>query len=224
MLFFICSTYSVFIIIIFYRYNINMKSEKRSHVATQSVKLKHYRWAFKMFALSLCLSLLFSLLSQSILSRLGAVFACLMIGLFIFISVVFDMIGIAATSANEDYFKSQLKNQISGADIGMRMIKNSEKVCSFCADVVGDICGILSGAGGACVIMSIAKNISNPSVVIIVSTLVSSLIAGLTILSKALMKERAIKNANKIILRLGKILDKIFFRKKQKNSEKNVDK
>lgn len=198
-----------------------MKSQKRPPVSTQSLRLKHYRWAFKMFVLSICLSSMFSLLSQSVLSRLGAIFAGVMIVLFIFISVVFDMIGIAVTSADEEYFKQQISKQIAGADVGMRMIKNSEKVCSFCADVVGDICGILSGAGGACVIMSIAKNISNPSVVVIISTLVSSLIAGLTILSKALMKERAIKNANKIILRLGKILDKIFFKKSVKNVDKD---
>lgn len=201
-----------------------MKSQKRPQVTTQSLRLKHYRWAFKMFVLSICLSSMFSLLSQSVLSKLGAVFACVMIVLFIFISVIFDMIGIAVTSADEEYFEMQIAKQITGADIGMRMIKNSEKVCSFCADVVGDICGILSGAGGACVIMSIAKNISNPNIVVIISTLVSSLIAGLTILSKALMKEQAIKNANKIILRLGKILDKLFFRKKIKKNVKNVDK
>lgn len=198
-----------------------MKSQKRPQVSTQSLRIKHYRWAFKMFVLSICLSSLFSLLSQSVLSQLGAIFAGVMIVLFIFISVIFDMIGIAVTSADEEYFELQTAKQVAGADVGMRMIKNSEKVCSFCADVVGDICGILSGAGGACVIMSIAKNISNPNVVVIISTLVSSLIAGLTILSKALMKERAIKNANKIILRLGKILDKIFFRKSVKNVDKD---
>lgn len=198
-----------------------MKSQKRPQVSTQSLRIKHYRWAFKMFVLSICLSSMFSLLSQSVLSRLGAIFAGVMIVLFIFISVIFDIIGIAVTSADEEYFELQIAKQVAGADVGMRMIKNSEKVCSFCADVVGDICGILSGAGGACVIMSIAKNISNSSVVVIISTLVSSLIAGLTILSKALMKERAIKNANKIILRLGKILDKIFFRKSVKNVDKD---
>lgn len=201
-----------------------MKSQKCPKATTQSVKLKHYRWAFKMFVLSICLSSLFSLLSQSVQSRLGAIFAGIMIAFFIILSVIFDMIGIAVTSASEEFFKTQCQLQISGAQTAMRLIKNAEKVCSFCADVVGDICGILSGAGGACVIMSIAKNISNPSVVVIISTLVSSLIAGLTILSKALMKERAIKNANKIILRLGKILDGTFFRKKIKKCAKNVDK
>lgn len=197
---------------------------KKPSIKAQSIKIRHYHWAFKMFVIAICLSSLFSLLSQSVLSSLGVVFASIMIMFFIFVSVVFDMIGIAVTSADEDFFKQQQAAQTIGADVGLRLIKNSEKVCSFCADVVGDICGILSGAGGACVIISIAKNITNPSVVVIISTLVSSLIAGLTILFKALMKEKAIRNANKIILKLGRILDKTFFHKKIKKCEKNVDK
>lgn len=196
---------------------------KQNKVKTSAMEVKRYKWAFKMFVVSLCLSSLFSLLSQTVLSHLGVILAAATIMLFIFVSVVFDMIGIAITSADESFFKTQLENHVKGSTIAIKLKKHSEKVCSFCADVVGDICGILSGAAGACIIMSLAKNISNSSVVILISTLVSSLIAGLTILFKALMKGYAIKNANKIILRLGKLLEKLFFYNK-KNVDKTVDK
>lgn len=197
---------------------------KNKKVKTTALEVKRYKWAFKMFIISLCLSSLFSLFSQTVLSQLGAVIACFTIALFIFISVVFDMIGIAVTSADEDFFKTQLAQNVPGSEVALRLKKNSEKVCSFCADVVGDICGILSGAAGACIILSLARNISHPSIVVLISTLVSSLIAGLTILFKALMKSHAIKNANKIILKLGRIIDKIFFYKRNKNCKKTVDK
>lgn len=197
---------------------------KNRKVKTTALEVKRYKWAFKMFIISLCLSSLFSLFSQTVLSQLGAVIACFTIALFIFISVVFDMIGIAVTSADEDFFKTQLAKNVPGSEVALRLKKNSEKVCSFCADVVGDICGILSGAAGACIILSLARNISHPSIVVLISTLVSSLIAGLTILFKALMKGHAIKNANKIILKLGRIIDKIFFYKRNKNCKKTVDK
>lgn len=197
---------------------------KNKKVKTTALEVKRYTWAFKMFIISLCLSSLFSLFSQTVLSQLGAVIACFTIALFIFISVVFDMIGIAVTSADEDFFKTQLAQNVPGSEVALRLKKNSEKVCSFCADVVGDICGILSGAAGACIILSLARNISHPSIVVLISTLVSSLIAGLTILFKALMKGHAIKNANKIILKLGRIIDKIFFYKRNKNCKKTVDK
>ena len=196
---------------------------KEKKVKTTSVEIKRYRWAFKMFVISLCLSSLFSLMSQSVLSSLGAIMAAIMIALFIFISVIFDMIGIAVTSADEEYFLLQKEKNIQGSEIALKLKKNSEKVCSFCADVVGDICGILSGAGGACIILSISKNISQNNLVILISTLVSSIIAGLTILFKALMKEHAIKNSNKIIMRLSKLIEKLFFYKKNKNHRKSLD-
>lgn len=194
-------------------------TKKTKKVKTLNTKLKKYRWAFKMFVLALCLSSVFSLLSQSIMSSLGLFTSIVTISIFIFISIVFDMIGIAVTSCSEDFFNEKINEKVSGAEIALNLCNNSEKVCSFCADVVGDICGILSGSGVACVILSISNKIHNNSLFIIISTLLSALIAGLTILGKACMKEKAIKNSNKIILNVGKILEKLFFiKKKKKNS------
>lgn len=185
-------------------------------VKALGTKVFRYRWAIKMFVLSLCLSSVFSLLSQTLMTSLGITMSVITIMVFIIISIVFDMIGIASTSAKLEYFESGEMKDKRGVEVAKNMVKNSEKVCSFCADVVGDICSILSGAGGACVIMSVANNIKLASIVILISTLVSSLIAGITIFGKACMKEYAIKNSEKILLRIGSILEKTIFRKRKK--------
>ncbi len=151
---------------------------------------------------------------------MGVAMAVITIVFFIFISVIFDMVGVAITCASNEFFTSRIEKE-KGATIGLAMKKNSEKVCSFCNDVVGDICGILSGASGACVILSITEHIENAGIVVVVSSLVSAVIAGLTIFSKALMKSYAINNANKFILRIGKIIENSFFYKKR---QKTVDK
>ncbi len=189
---------------------------KNPKAKASSLEFKRYRWAFKMFVVSMCLSCLFSLLSHSVLSSLGAIMACVLIAIFIFIAVVFDMIGIAVASADEEFFKKKVEEREKGSEIALQLTKNSEKVCSFCADVVGDICGILSGAGGATVSLSITRNLFDSSTALLVTTFVSALIAGLTILFKALMKGKAIKNADKIILRLGRTIETIFFPKRKK--------
>ncbi len=188
--------------------------EKKKKVKTQALEFKRYRWAIKMFVVSICLSSLFSLLSQSVLSTLGASITGALILIFIFISVIFDMIGIAVTSCDEEFFLKKIEENAPGSQIGLKLCHHSEKVCSFCADVVGDICGILSGAGGACVIMNISQHFTSQNSVILISTLVSSLIAGLTIFFKAIMKGRAIKHANQIILKIGKMFEKLFIVKK----------
>ena len=165
------------------------------------------------------MSFVFSLLSQTILSSIGVVMAIVTILLFIFVSVVFDMIGVAITCTSEEFFL-QRKGE-KGVEVALLMKKNSEKVCSFCNDVIGDICGILSGACGACVILNITQHIQADTTVVIVSSLVSALIAGLTIFSKAIMKSYAINNANKFILKIGKKIENSIFYKKR---EKTVDK
>lgn len=196
---------------------------KKNKVSKEGINFSRYRWAIKIFVLTICMSCLFSLLSQTILSSMGVIMAIITIFFFISISVIFDMIGTAITCTSEEYYLKRIDKD-KGAGVALSMKKNSEKVCSFCNDVVGDICGILSGASGACVILSITKNIQSDAIIVVVSSLVSAIIAGLTIFSKALMKSYAINNANEFILKIGKIIENSFFyRKKQKTVDKKVE-
>ncbi len=165
-----------------------------------------------MFFIAICMSLFFGFVSQTMLSEMGIVFAAIGIAFFIFLSVVFDMIGIAAASSNIEVFEKWRSENIKGADIGYSLCQNSEKVCSFCADVVGDICSTLCGAGGACIVVALSSNVpNNSSIVMLISISTSALIAGITIFFKAIMKERALKNSEKLLLKLGSVMD-IFFK------------
>ena len=176
---------------------------------------KKFRWAFNMLAISLFTSLFLGYISQTMLSKMGIAVATAIIFLFIFLAVVFDMIGVAVVSAEIDKFSKWKEEKIKGAALGHQLCLNCEKVCSFCGDVVGDICSTLCGAGGACVVVAITKSLSQQSLVMLISITVSAFIAALTIFFKALMKEYALKKSNKIILKLGKMLEKFMFREKK---------
>ena len=178
---------------------------------------RNYRWAFQTLVLSISLSIIFGLLSQTLLTKLGVIMAIVGICFFIIISVIFDMFGIAVASADEKLFLNWRKEGKFGASAGLHLCENSEKVCSFCADVVGDICSTLCGAGGACVVVALTKEIQNPTSILAISTLVSAFIAGITIFFKALMKEYAITNSNKLILKAGRFIEKHFTKKVNKN-------
>ena len=171
-------------------------------------RAKKIIWAIKMFFIAISLSLFFGFISQTLLSSMGIIVASIGITIFIFFSVLFDMIGIAATSADIEIFKKWIKENKKGASTGYILCKHSEKVCSFCADVIGDICSTLCGAGGACIVVTLTQNLYNNHLIILISISVSALIAGITIFFKALMKEYALKNNNKIILKIGKILER----------------
>lgn len=169
-----------------------------------------------MLFISLCMSLFLGYLSQTLLTNLGAVIAIIVICIFIFFSVLFDMLGIAVASSEKEVFEKWNREGKKGASIGLQLCKNSEKMCSFCADVVGDICSTLCGAGGACIVASLTDNILNANLILYTATSVSAIIAGVTIFFKALMKEYALKKSNIIILKLGAILEKTAFREKFK--------
>lgn len=175
---------------------------------------KKYRWAFRMFFIAISMSMFFGFISQTLLSKMGIFVATIGICIFIFISVVFDMLGIAAASADREVFERWAQEGIKGSKVGLKLCKNSEKVCSFCADVVGDICSTLSGAGGACIVVAFTISVKNGNLIMFISIMTSALIAGFTIFFKALMKEKALKSSNKIILKLGLFLEKTIFKEK----------
>ena len=182
--------------------------KRYNKVAIQNYQgLKKYVWAIRMFLIAISLSLFFGFISQTLLNSMGIIVATICISFFIFLSVLFDMIGIAAASADIEYFIELEKRNEKGASTGIKLCKHSEKVCSFCADVVGDICSTLCGAGGACIVVALTNQIADSNIILLISISVSALIAGISIFFKTIMKERALRRANKIILNIAIMLD-----------------
>ncbi len=182
----------------------------------------NWGWAVKIFILSICLSILFSVISQSLFPTLPNILSVVVILFFIVLSTIFDMIGVAIASLNQDKLK---KDKFKDCwQTATKLCNNTEKVSSFCCDVVGDICGILSGAGGVSVVLNL--NIQDPSIYVIATCLTSSLIAGLTIFAKAIMKKKAVQKAEQILMTTSQVLNvlvspKLFFSKIKKKISKN---
>ena len=59
------------------------------------------------------------------------------------IGIVFDMIGVAALTSKKENFHAMASKKIPGAKTSIKLIKNSGKVANICADVIGDIAGVL---------------------------------------------------------------------------------
>ena len=110
------------------------------------------KWAFKVFILSISLSIIFSLVSQSLLPSLSPFFSIFVIVFFVFVSVIFDMVAVAFTSINKEQL-DKFKNE-NGYVMAVKLCERADKVASFGGDVVGDICGILSGAGGVSLVVN----------------------------------------------------------------------
>ena len=186
---------------------------KYNKVKVQSSEILKHKWAYQMFFISFAMSIFLGFMSQTILSNLGVIFASLIIVIFIFLGIISDMLGVVAASCDIEVFEKWKKEGVSGAEIGYAICQNSEKFCSFCGDVVGDICSTLCGAGGAYIVTYLAYNIQNIAVLNLLTILISALIAGVTVFFKAIAKAKALKKSNIIVLRIGRIFEKLILKK-----------
>ena len=167
------------------------------------------KWFLTVCIMSFILSIMMSLVSETVIPKINIIFGIIIILVFIFISIIFDMIGVAITAAQETPFHSMASKKVKGSKHSVILLKNADKLASICNDVVGDVCGVVSGSAGVLVAVSISSMFNlNQSVIVLITT---ALIASLTITGKALGKSTAIKNSEKITFRVGKFIN--FFKK-----------
>ena len=94
--------------------------------------------------------------------------------------------------------------KVKGAKTSVMLKKNADKVSSFCCDVIGDVCGVVSGSASVIIASSISSivNINSFIVVLIVTAIVSSLTIG----GKAIGKSFAINKSNIILYEFAKFI------------------
>lgn len=169
-----------------------------------------YIWIIKIVICSFLISVIFTLISETVIPNVGIILGVILTLLFILIGVVFDMVGLAVATAEETQFHSMAAKKVKGAKMALKLKKNADKVSSFCQDVVGDICGIVSGSTGAVITLKIV-DITNLNS-LITTLFIMGIISSFTIGGKALEKNIAMKKSNNILFNLSKILS-IFSKK-----------
>lgn len=174
---------------------------------------KRNLWAIKITIVTLCLSLVFSFITEITASKANIIIAMLLLLLLIIINIVFDGIGIAAASCEVAPLLSMSARKIPGAKIAVILVKNAEKVSNICGDVIGDICGIISGACSITIIAKIAFD--NPDAYIF-NIILSSLVAAFTVGGKAFVKKIAIKNSKELIMFASRVIGLVYKPKAQK--------
>ena len=163
-------------------------------------------WIISVFITTFLLSITFSFISTNSISNLSIFPASLILILVIFIGIIFDIIGVAVTVADEHEFHAKASKKIPGSKLSVKLIRNSSKVANFCADVIGDICGVLSGAISALISLKISNAVSLP---FNLQFLISALVASITVCGKAIGKNIAKNNSGKIVHFVAKVLNKL---------------
>jgi CBS domain containing-hemolysin-like protein len=178
---------------------------KSDPAASKRERNKTIRWVVTIFMVTIFISGAISLLSDVIMENSSVFVAFLILLAIILIGIVFDIIGMAVASADEKPFHSMAARKVPGAQESIALLRNAERVSSICNDVVGDICGVVSGSASATIAVQIISNFdfSWPQ---IVSLAMSALAAGLTVGGKAIGKSFAVNSSTAIVHSVGKCI------------------
>ena len=163
------------------------------------------KWIIEAFMITFILSGIISYISSNGVSKLNIGFAIIILIFVVFLGILFDIIGVAVTVANEEHFHAKATKKAEGAKSSLNLIKNASKVANICADVIGDICGVISGAIGTMIALKLA---STYGVTSNIQFLISAFIASVTVGGKAIGKQIAANNSTEIVDKVGIILSK----------------
>ena len=171
---------------------------------------KRNTWIYQVFLWTFILSIIFSYLTNLISLNSTTYVTIIIILIVIAIGIIFDMIGASALTSKESTFHAMASKKIKGSKVAIKLIRNNVKVSSICNDVVGDICGIVSGGLGAVLAISVSNRFDIN--LALMTMIVSAIISALTVGGKAIFKSIAIKNCDKILFGLSKFIY-IFYKK-----------
>ncbi|MDQ0161401.1 hypothetical protein [Bacillus alveayuensis] len=169
-----------------------------------------FKWSFGIAVITFVLAALFSIISTALLGGVGWALGMLIVLFIVLIGIFFDMLGIAATAANEVPFHAMASKRIPGARQAIHIIRNADRFSNFCNDVIGDISGIISGTASAIVILNLTLSLNFKQGSIhefAISVLLTSIVAALTVGGKAFGKTFAIRYSTDIIYQVGKLFN-----------------
>ena len=186
---------------------------------------KNRNWVITIFFVTILISGTISFLSELVMEGSTIIIAFLILLMIVFIGIVFDIIGMAVASADEKPFHAMAARKVTGAKESIKLLRNAERVSSICNDVVGDICGVVSGSASATIAAQVLSSFEFgwPD---LVSLLMSSLVAALTVGGKAIGKSIAVNSSTSIVYLTGQIIyaaqhiPELFRRKNKKKQNK----
>jgi Flp pilus assembly protein TadB len=184
------------------------------------LSLVNWKWVITAFLSSLVISIILSLLSSEVLSVVHIIAAVLILLAFVFLGIIFDIIGLAVATANEKPFNSMAAQRIKAGKTGLALIRKADQVSSFCNDVIGDICGVVSGSAAATVAIRLAQTMGIES--LWVNLLLCGLVSAITVGGKAIGKAIGLNYSIEVVTLVAKFIAVFSHNsKKNKNKAKN---
>lgn len=172
-----------------------------------NIKVSH-KWTVLVTIGAFISTVLITLLTDGA-EKLNNIVAISVLLLIIVLGIIFDIIGVAVSTASEEPFHAMAAKKIPGAKTSIKIIRSAQQISSLCNDVIGDIAGIISGAMTTAIVIKLAASATNTTSTLL-NLLLTGLVAAIMIGGKAAGKGFAMTNNNMIVFIFGKII--YFFR------------
>lgn len=173
----------------------------------KSKKKVNIKWIITIFLSTVVISAVFSTISNMLLGQAGLVPAFFILLVIVLIGILFDIIGVAVTAADVKPFHSMAAHRVPGAQEALKLLRNAEKVSSFCNDAVGDICGIISGTASASIVLLILANRQSVGTrAQLLEIGMAAVVSGLTVGGKAVGKTFAMTKSTSIVHCASKVI------------------
>ena len=180
-----------------------------------------FRWIALIFLVTVLISALMSFVSSNLLEGAGLILSFVVLICIVLTGILFDIIGVAVTAADEVPFHAMASRKVPEAEDALRLIRNAGRVSSFCNDVIGDICGVISGSAAAAIAAVISARVlllSKSGSEIFITLLLSAVVSGVTVGGKACGKSLAMNSSTAVVRTAAKVL--CFFRTLPQRLEK----
>ncbi len=176
----------------------------------EKVKKEHVdkKWIATVVIVAFLTSFTLSFISEMTIPNLSLWLGILVTLFFIFLGIFFDIIGVSVTTADEAVFHSMSSRKVKGANVAVKFKKNADKVSSFCCDVIGDVCGIISGAAGTTIAAILVSQFKFNT--LFTSITIAAIIASITIGGKAIGKSFAINKSNIVLYEFAKFISNFY--------------
>ena len=193
---------------------------KSDPALSRKQKRKTALWVLTIFLVTIVVSSVISLISEEVMAGSGMLSAFIILFAIVLLGILFDIVGVAVTSADEAPFHAMAARKVPGAKEAIRLLRRADKVSSICNDVIGDICGVVSGSAAATIAVQLLQTFTF-SWERLASLMMSAMVAGVTVGGKALGKGFAVNSSTTIVHTVGKViwwisnLPQLFRRKKK---------
>lgn len=164
-------------------------------------KRKNY-WPLKITVAAFMISIIIGALTNTFIDDVDILIAFVILLFVIFFGIIFDIIGISVAIAEETPFHSRSTRGYKGSREAIRLIRNADKVSSFCNDVIGDIAGVISGGLAAAIVVNISTSYSFLNSAIL-NLMLTAVVSALTVGGKAVGKGIALRRGENIVLRVS---------------------